>query len=168
MQGIPLVSILAYMNRLLDTLHIEAIWRLLRPIRIAGSDACLFFGGLSWVLALSQVVFHTTHGVVMGYWVFATGWMGFVLFQFAWYANLLQLLSVLLMHQHPNRAMALAVLAVLIAGQAFWFDDIPGQAADMHILRLGAGFWLWYVSMVLITLGVIFGANERGSTPRSS
>ena len=63
--------------------------------------------------------------------------------------------------------MALAVLAVLIAGQAFWFDDIPGQAADMHILRLGVGFWLWYVSMVLITLGVIFGANERGVQPRS-
>ena len=149
------------MNKLIEKLSVDAVWRAINPGRIAGSDVCLFFGGLLWVSALGQVVFYTTHGTVMGYWVCITGWMGFVLFQFAWYANLLQLLAVMLMYRYPNRAMLLAVLAVLLAGQSFWFDDIPGQEVNMHILRLGLGCWFWYVSMVMMTLGVIFGADER-------
>ncbi len=56
--------------------------------------------------------------------------------------------------------MLLAVLGVLLAGQAFWFEDIPGHEVNMRIVDLGAGFWLWYASMVLITLGVIFGSAE--------
>ncbi|MBO0613086.1 MAG: hypothetical protein RL122_2762 [Pseudomonadota bacterium] len=121
----------------------------------------LFFGGFLWVISLTQVVFYTDQGVVMGYWVGATGWLGFALFQFAWYANLLELLGVLLMARYPNRAMLLAVLGVILAGQAFWFTDIPGQATNMQVIGLGAGFWFWYTSMVLVTLGVIFGSVEE-------
>lgn len=140
----------------------DAVFRVIRPSFLSVPDMSLFLGGLLWVMSLTQVVFHTTHGAVMGYWVLATGWMGFVLFQFAWYANLLQLLGVLLMYRRPNWAMLLVVSAVLLAGQAFWFEDIPGQEVNMHIVRLGAGFWLWFGSMVLMTLGVIFGSDERG------
>jgi hypothetical protein len=138
----------------------DAVLRVIKPSHLSVPDASLFLGGFLWVLSLTQVVFYTSHGVVMGFWVLATGWMGFVLFQFAWYANLLMLLGVLLMQRYPNRAQALVVAAVLLAGQAFWFEDIPGQAANMHVLSLGAGFWLWYGSMVLMTMGVIFGSDE--------
>ncbi len=120
----------------------------------------LFLGGLLWVASLIQVAFHTTQGSVMGYWVFATGWMGFSIFQFAWYANILILMAVLLMTNYANRAMVMAVFAVLVGGQAFWFESIPGQGATMHILRLGIGFWLWYASIILMALGVIFGTGE--------
>ncbi|MGB3916210.1 hypothetical protein J9253_19245 [Thiothrix litoralis] len=120
----------------------------------------LFFGGLLWVVSLTQVAFYTDQGAVMGYWVGATGWLGFAMFQFAWYANLLELLGVLLMARYPNRAMLLAVMGVIVAGHAFWFTDIPGHEIKMHIVGLGAGFWLWYASMVLITLGVIFGSGQ--------
>lgn len=125
----------------------------------------LFFGGFLWVISLTQVAFYTDQGVVMGYWVGATGWLGFALFQFAWYANLLELLGVLLMLRYPNRAMVLVVLGVLLAGQAFWFTDIPGHEVNMHIVTFGAGFWFWYASMVLLTLGVIFGSAEEDDTP---
>jgi hypothetical protein len=120
----------------------------------------LFLGGLLWVASLIQVAFYTTQGPVMGYWVFATGWLGFSLFQFAWYANLLILMAVLMMSHYPNRAMTMAVLAVLVGGHAFWFESIPSQGTTMHILRLGIGFWLWYASIILMALGVIFGINE--------
>lgn len=113
------------------------------------------------MISLTQVVFYTTEGAVMGVWVFATGWMGFAMLQFAWYANLLELLGVLMMYRRPNRAIALAVAGVLLAGQAFWFEHIPGEYADVPVVALGSGFWCWYVSIVLITLGVIFDSGER-------
>ena len=113
----------------------------------------LFFGGLLWVVSLTQVAFYTDQGAVMGYWVGATGWLGFAMFQFAWYANLLELLGVLLMARYPNRAMLLAVMGVIVAGHAFWFTDIPGHEIKMHIVGLGAGFWLWYA--------ILFTAESR-------
>lgn len=145
----------------------DAVLRMIRPVWLSLPEMSLFLGGLFWVMSLTQVVFHTTHGQVMGYWVLVTGWMGFALFQFAWYSNLLALLGVLLMYRRPNTAMGLAVAGVLLAGQAFWFDDIPGQETSMHVLRLGAGFWLWYTSIVLVTLGVIFGSAEDGVSGES-
>lgn len=124
---------------------------------------CLFLGGLLWVVSLSQVAFYTTNAPVMGYWVLVTGWLGFSIFQFAWYANLLQLLAVLLMYRAPVRATLLTLLALVLAGQGFWFDVIPGQDVDVAVVRLGAGFWLWYAGMVLATLGVIFDAGNGKS-----
>jgi len=141
----------------------DTILRVIRPSCLPLPGICLFLGGLLWVIALSQVVFYTSSVPIMGYWVLATGWMGFSIFQFAWYANLLQVLAVLLMYRAPVRATLITLLALVLAGQSFWFDTIPGQAVDIAVLRLGAGFWLWYASMVLITLGVVFDAgNGKG------
>ncbi|WGZ93848.1 MAG: hypothetical protein QJT81_18990 [Candidatus Thiothrix putei] len=119
-------------------------------------------------MSFTQVVFYTDQGAVMGYWVAATGWLGFGLFQFAWYANLLELLGVLIMPRYPNRAMLVVVVGALLAGQAFWFTEIPGGDVDMRVSSLGTGFWMWYASMVLITLGVIFGAAEEEETSSSA
>jgi hypothetical protein len=90
------------------------------------SGIMLFFGGLLWVMSFTQVAFYTDQGAVMGYWVAATGWLGFGLFQFAWYANLLELLGVLIMPRYPNRAMLVVVVGALLAGQAFWFTEDSG------------------------------------------
>jgi hypothetical protein len=120
----------------------------------------LFLGCLVWIIALFLPVFYTTEGVVMGYWVLATGWMGFMVFQFAWYANLLELLGVILISRHPNWAMVLAVTGILLAGQAFWFEEIPRDAGAMQVVHLGLGFWLWYLGLLLITFGVIFGVHD--------
>ncbi|MEZ5451320.1 MAG: hypothetical protein R3E93_00680 [Thiothrix sp.] len=143
----------------------DTLLRIIRPLWFSSPGISLFMGGVLWVVALTQVVFYTNEGAVMGYWVLATGWLGFTLFQFAWYANLLEFLGVLLMQRYPNRAMALVVAGVFLAGQAFWFNEIPDEHANMQIVQLGAGFWLWYASMVLITLGVIFGSGEGELAP---
>ncbi|QQZ29504.1 hypothetical protein HMY34_12370 [Thiothrix subterranea] len=139
----------------------NTVSRIIRFDLLSLPGLSLFLGGLLWVMSFTQVTFYTNHGVVMGYWVAATGWLGFGLFQFAWYANLLELLGVLLMSRYPNRAMVVVVLGVLLAGQAFWFTEIPGQKANMQIVDLGMGFWMWYASIVLVTLGVIFGPTEE-------
>lgn len=127
----------------------------------------LFGGGLLWALSLTQVAFYTPQQAVIGYWVLLTGWLGFAVFQFAWYANLLLLLAVLWMRPYPQRATWLAVLGVVVAGQAFWFETIPGEMADMPVQSQGLGFWFWYFGVVLMTLGVIFGTDgtEEVSAP---
>ena len=138
----------------------NALVRSFRLDKIIWPQILLFAGGILWASSLLQVVFQTTHGPIMGYWVLLTGWMGFALFQFAWYANLLALLGLLLMKKHPNRAMLLVVISALLSGQAFWFTTIPGEQVNMLVVGFGTGFWCWYVSMILITMGVIFGSGE--------
>lgn len=131
-----------------------------RSLREPISALALFIGGLAWIAAFWFPSFYTSQGSVEGYWVFATGWMGFAIFQFAWYANLLMLLGIILMYSSPIWGSALAGLAVLVATQAFWFTSIPTGEVDLPILQLGQGFWCWYGSMILLGLGVLFGSEQ--------
>lgn len=131
-----------------------------RSLREPISALVLFAGGLAWIAAFWFPVFYTSQGPVEGYWVFATGWMGFAIFQFAWYANLLLLLGIVMMYSSPLWGSALAGLGVLVATQAFWFSSIPTGEIDMPILQLGQGFWCWYGSMVLLGLGVFLGSEQ--------
>lgn len=134
-----------------------------RSLREPISALALFIGGLAWIAAFWFPSFYTSQGPVEGYWVFATGWMGFAIFQFAWYANLLMLLGIILMYSSPLWGSALAGLAMLVATQAFWFNSIPTGEVDVPILQLGQGFWCWYGSMILLGLGVFFGSEQTES-----
>ncbi len=125
-----------------------------QPISIA--SIALFLGGLLWVNALWWPVFETEQRDIAGYWIFLTGWMGFVVFQFAWYANLLLLVAVILMYNSPVRATLLAALGLLVAMQAFWFDALPETTRSVEIIDRGPGFWLWYAGIFLMSVGVFF------------
>lgn len=131
-----------------------------RSLRDPISALALFAGGLAWIAAFWFPVFYTNQGPVEGYWVFATGWMGFAVFQFAWYANLLMLLGIIMMYSSPLWGSILAGFGVLVATQAFWFNSIPTGEVNMPILQLGQGFWYWYGSMVLLGVGVFLGSEQ--------
>jgi len=131
-----------------------------RSLREPISALALFAGGLAWIAAFWLPAFYTSQGPVEGYWVFATGWMGFAIFQFAWYANLFMLLGIVLMYTSPLWGSALAGFAVLVATQAFWFNSIPTGEVEMPILQLGKGFWCWYSSIVLLGVGVFLGSEQ--------
>jgi len=90
-----------------------------------------------------------------GYWVLFLGWMGFLFFQFAWYAAPLMLLALYTSAQSPRFAFLLAVLAIVIASEAFLFDEIPLREAKQKILGYGLGFYLWYGSFYIAALGVL-------------
>ncbi|HPE59966.1 MAG TPA: hypothetical protein PLB10_06475 [Thiolinea sp.] len=128
--------------------------------RFPYASVALFLGGLSWVFSFFLPVFHTAGGSIDGYWVFISGWMGVVVFQFAWLANLLIPAAVILMHRAPIWAALIASLALLVATQAFWFEFIPDSVHSIPVTGLGEGFWFWYASMVLMGIGVFFGADE--------
>ncbi len=90
-----------------------------------------------------------------GYWVLFLGWIGFLFFQFAWYAAPLMLLAVYTSAHSPRFAFLLAVLAIIIASEAFLFDEIPLREAQQKILGYGLGFYLWYGSFYIAALGVL-------------
>jgi len=91
-------------------------------------------------MSLFEPVFITTKQPVLGYWVFAMGWMGFIILQFAWYANLLSFLSLLLMFKYPLRAFLLSLFSLLLATESFLFDEIP---QNVKIIEIDIGFYLW-------------------------
>lgn len=131
-----------------------------RSLREPLSALALFAGGLAWIAAFWFPAFYTSQGAVEGYWVFATGWMGFAIFQFAWYANLLMLLGIGLMYTSPLWGATFAGVGVLVATQAFWFSSIPTGEVDMPILQVGQGFWFWYGSIILLGIGVFLGSEQ--------
>ncbi len=128
--------------------------------RLPIASPALFLGGLLWVAAFWLPVFETSDRVITGYWVFAMGWMGVVVFQFAWYSNLLMLMAVIMMYTAPVRATLLAAAGLLVATQAFWFNVLPGTTSSTEIVEHGLGFWFWYGSIFLLGLGVVFGSDE--------
>lgn len=121
----------------------------------------LFLGGLCWVSSLWFPAFYTDTNALMGYWVLISGWLGIITFQFGWFANLLIFLAVLWMYKYPIRATLVAAAAVLIATQSFWFMVMPGKDENINIIGQGLGFWLWYSSLIIICVGIIFGSDTE-------
>lgn len=136
-------------------------------LRLPLAATALFLGGLLWVGSLWLPAFQTNQGEVLGYWLFITGWMGFAVFQFGWYANLVMLLGVLLMNHLPRRAALLALTGIVLATQSFWLHALPGDAVRMDITGLSAGFWLWYASMLLLGIGILLGVDEGRRTKKA-
>lgn len=124
------------------------------------SAIILFLGGLCWVSSLWFPALYTDTSTLMGYWVLVAGWLGIVAFQFGWFANLLIFLSVLWMYKYPIRATLIAAAAVLVATQSFWFTVMPGKYENVNVIGQGTGFWLWYGSLILMCIGVIFGSDS--------
>ncbi len=135
-----------------------------RRKQLSLSTAALFLAGFLWIAAFGLPVFVTPYGNIMGYWVFVTGWMGLVIFQFAWYANLMMLMGVLTMYTRPIFSAIISGLGMLVATQAFWFDMIPGSHFSTPVQGQEIGFWCWYASILLLGFGVFYGADE--TTPQ--
>ncbi len=121
----------------------------------------LFFGLLSFVTSLFLPIFFTSDGDIIGGWVFILGWMGIVVFQFAWYANPLNVLAFLIFELQPRLSLLLSLLALVIASEAFLFYEIPtGLSTGLHqeklfIKELGLGFYCWYLSQILFLFTLI-------------
>ena len=114
-----------------------------------------FIAASSFIGSLFSPAFLAETQDIDGYWVLFLGWMGFLFFQFAWYAAPLMLLAVYTSAHSPRFAFLLAVLAIIIASEAFLFDEIPLRGAQQKISGYGLGFYLWYGSFYIATLGVL-------------
>ena len=110
-------------------------------------SVCLLIAAiLCFILSLFNTVFFTSGGDISGFWVLLIGWLGFVIFQFAWYAGPLSFLAVLTMNRRPLFALLLSIAAVTLATESFIFNEIPAASgsAKIFIREFGLGFYFWY------------------------
>lgn len=107
--------------------------------------ALIALGLFLFLFSLFEPVFITETHSIKGYWILAMGWMGFAIFQLAWYANLLSLLVVLFMFKRPLLAFILSLFSLLFVIEAFFFDEIPLNSSkeSITIIDTDIGFYLW-------------------------
>ncbi len=121
----------------------------------------LFLSALSFVVSLFLPTFFTSDGDITGGWILILGWMGIVVFQFAWYANPLNVLALLIIDSQPRLSILLSLLALAIASETFTFQEIPTglftgiDSKKIYIQELGLGFYAWYLSQILFLLALL-------------
>jgi len=117
----------------------------------------LFMGLACLTLSLFMPAFFTSAEDIYGYWVLITGWIGAIFIQFAWYANPLNLLALLLARDKPRTALLLSFAALILASGTFIFYEIPTgfNYEKIFIKELGLGFYIWYAAQVFFLLALI-------------
>jgi len=128
----------------------EVTWTHVTVVMVSLGLACFF-------ASLFQTAFFTSGEDIQGFWVLLIGWIGLVIFQFAWFANPLNLLALLLLKQRPYVSLFLSGIALLLATQTFLFFEIPVglQNSKVYIKELGLGFYLWYLSQAIFLMAII-------------
>ena len=146
-----------------------------QPIIEWGKTTTLFVSlGLAFFVAsLFMVSLFTSGENIHGYWALLIGWLGLIIFQFAWFANPLNLLALLYLHEHPNVSLLLSVLAFILATQTFYFSEIPISinAEKIYIKELGLGFYIWYIAQFLFfiaSLTEVFKKRIISKSPDTS
>ena len=115
---------------------------------------CMFIGFACFTLSIFLPVFFTSGEEIYGYWVLITGWIGVVFIQFAWYANPINLLALLLARDNPKTSLLLSCLALMLASGAFIFKEIPTgiNYEKVFIKEFGLGFYVWYLAQIFFML----------------
>lgn len=117
----------------------------------------LFMGFTCFILSLFLPAFYTSAEDIYGYWVLITGWIGAIFIQFAWYANPLNLLALLLARDKPRTALILSFIALTVASATFIFYEIPTgiNYEKVFIKEFGLGFYVWYVAQIFFLLALL-------------
>lgn len=126
------------------------------------SFAAYFLAAVLFLLSLFLPAFITQSQDIYGYWVLAMGWLGFITFQFAWYALPLAIIAIQVSARKPQFSLLLSVFAIVVASEAFLFKKVPFANSD-EVIDVGLGFYLWYMSFILVAGGNLFRLVAWGS-----
>ena len=133
--------------------------------------------GLTFVLyliACSTPALYLTGGDKerwFGFEVLVFGWLGALIGQFAWFANLLLLLAIaLLLFRRWIATLVCSLLATSLALHTIviFSQDIPldeGGVRHAEVIGLGVGFYIWLLSLLSIGAGAIL-LRQRESAAR--
>lgn len=117
-----------------------------RPQRLAigGALALLYLVTLGLPVARSGEMMYGYHALMVG-------WLGVLLIQFGWFANILFfiLLPAMTFWQRPVPWLSrlLAILLALCTVDAVVWKNIPTDASDGPITEYGTGYYLWMLCM---------------------
>jgi len=128
----------------------------------------IYTGLILFVLSLLLTSFFTSGEDIRGYWILILGWIGLIIFQYSWFANPLNLLSLLLVNQRPKLALLLSAVAFLLASQAFIFSEIPSgtSSGKIYIKEFGLGLYVWYLAQGLFLMGMFMAVLNRRKKKR--
>lgn len=132
---------------------------------------CLFFYAIA--LVLPALVFQDESDATwLGIMVLTLGWMGVLLGQFAWLANIPLLIGmILLLCRRWIGTLVCIIIATLLALHSFalYQQKIPANEASTHYLildYLGVGFYFWLLSIVSVGVSaIILRKRERAMLP---
>ncbi len=121
------------------------------------------FGDMKWLLYFSACLFIGSlflpgfvtpdQGAWPGYMILAFGYIGIFLFVFAWFANIFGFVAfIFALTKQYKVALFLAVVAVLVALDAYGFHSIPGDDGSEPVSYLGIGFYIWIVSFLILAV----------------
>lgn len=128
------------------------------PLLNLSINIFMFMGLACFTLSLFMPVFFTSAEHIYGYWVLLTGWLGLIFIQFAWYANPLNLLALLIARENPRIALLLSIFALILASGTILFYEIPVglNYEKVFIKEFGLGFYIWYLAHVFFLLALFF------------
>ena len=100
--------------------------------------------------------------------ILAMGWLGPLVGQFAWFANLLLPIALWVAAKSRSGArrfgLILAVLLGLLAASAMFWSSVPMDNGENVIVRYRPGYWLWIAAVIGGALWVgIIAAKERAA-----
>jgi uncharacterized membrane protein len=111
---------------------------------------------------------HNSEGPMIGYVALIVGWMGIVLGQFAWLANFIWLLSLLLVLFRCWIATVItAILTTLLALQTYtlFSHKVPANEAAteyLYLQEIKIGFYVWIASFLAVGISaIILRQRER-------
>lgn len=85
--------------------------------------------------------------------VLRTGFLGFYVNQYAWYANLLLFINIFIfIFGHYKTSIVFGVLAFIVSLDSFTFHSFPRDEGGNFLYfveKLGAGFYFWEASILL-------------------
>jgi hypothetical protein len=122
---------------------------------------------LMWLASLALPVFTTCragYDHVGGWFVLMMGWMGVIIVQPAWFANIAILAIAILLIVRRRAPIWLGIIAAGLAACAWYFTDMVDDTGNVPICHYHAGYWLW-----LATAGVALLATfiPRPAQPAS-
>ena len=131
------------------------------------------FGLFVLACCLPALEFEKSSGpndTMFGLRALAVGWSGFFAAIFAWFANPLAAISaVFAMMRKPTISLALAIVAVVLAGTTFQLlgRELPadeGNVTKMTVIKLLPGCYVWMTSIALLAVDALFRRFESRRT----
>ena len=128
-------------------------------LTVAVSLAC-------FAISLALPAFYATNGPAYGMYFFMFGWLGPLVGQFGWFANLLLVLShVLSLWGWFGKAAACGLFATLLALTSLSMRSLYGGSDGSYpIVRSGDGVYFWILSHASACVGYALTLVRRQTT----
>jgi hypothetical protein len=118
-----------------------------------------------WLVSLALPVFTTCrpgYDHVGGWFILLMGWMGVIVVQPAWFANILILIVAIILIAHRRAPVWLGVLTAALAACALYFKDMVDDTGNVPICHYHAGYWLWLGTGALVLIATVTTRNADG------